>query len=98
MLLGINSVIASFYYLRVIVTMYMREPHQDWAPARIPWATTLVLLAAAAGTAYLGLFPARVMGYASRAALSLPNSRGESPIASTITAPESAETKNPQER
>ncbi len=51
--------------------MYMREPHQDWAPSPMPWAVTLVLLVAAAGTLYLGLFPGRVMGFASQAALSL---------------------------
>jgi NADH-quinone oxidoreductase subunit N len=70
-LLGLNSVIASFYYLRVVVVMYMREPHQDWAPSPMPWAVTLVLLVAAAGTLYLGLFPGRIMGFASQAALSL---------------------------
>ncbi len=46
-LLAINSVIAAFYYLRVIVVMYMREPDQDWAPSPMPWALTLVLVAAA---------------------------------------------------
>ncbi len=71
-LLGLNSVLASFYYLRVIVVMYMREPNQDWAPSPMPWAVTLVLVAAAAGTLYLGLFPGRVMGFATQAALSLP--------------------------
>jgi NADH-quinone oxidoreductase subunit N len=71
-LLALNSVLASFYYLRVIVVMYMREPNQDWAPSPMPWAVTLVLVAAAAGTLYLGLFPGRVMGFATQAALSLP--------------------------
>jgi NADH-quinone oxidoreductase subunit N len=71
-LLALNSVLASFYYLRVIVVMYMREPNQDWAPSPMPWAVTLVLVAAAAGTIYLGLFPGRVMGFATQAALSLP--------------------------
>jgi NADH-quinone oxidoreductase subunit N len=71
-LLALNSVLASFYYLRVIVVMYMREPNQDWAPSPVPWAVTLVLVAAAAGTLYLGLFPGRVMGFATQAALSLP--------------------------
>ncbi len=70
-LLALNSVIASFYYLRIIVVMYMREPHQDWAPARMPVAITLVLLVAAAGTLYLGLFPGRVLGFAAQAAQSL---------------------------
>jgi NADH-quinone oxidoreductase subunit N len=70
-LLALNSVIASFYYLRIIVVMYMREPHQDWAPARMSVAITLVLLVAAAGTLYLGLFPGRVLGFAAQAAQSL---------------------------
>lgn len=74
-LLGINSVIAAFYYLRVIVVMYMREPREDHEPAPVApvsAAVTFVLVAAAAGTLYLGLFPARVMGLATQAALSLP--------------------------
>ena len=71
-LLALNSVIAAFYYLRVIVVMYMREPNREWTPARMPWAVTLVLLITAAGTFYLGLFPGRVMALASQAALSLP--------------------------
>ena len=70
-LLGLNSVLASFYYLRVIVVMYMREPHQDWAPVRMPAPITLVLFIAAAGTLYLGLFPGRLLGYAAWAAQSL---------------------------
>lgn len=73
-LLALNSVIAAFYYLRVIVVMYMREPAEghERAPHPIPWAVTFVLLITAAGTLYLGLFPARVMGLATQAALSLP--------------------------
>ena len=71
-LLAINTVIAAFYYLRVIVVMYMREPNQTWPPVRMPWAVTFVLSIAAAGTFYLGLFPGRVMALATQAALSLP--------------------------
>src|ERR1700747_3659346 len=65
-LLAINSVIASFYYLRVIVVMYMREPKEGWAPSPMPWAVSFVLLAATVGTLYLGLFPARVMEFATQ--------------------------------
>src|SRR5205807_7313744 len=71
-LLAINTVIAAFYYLRVIVVMYMRQPNQTWPPAPMPWAVTFVLSIAAAGTFYLGLFPGRVMALATQAALSLP--------------------------
>ncbi len=71
-LLAINSVIAAFYYLRVIVVMYMREPNQSWLAVPMPWAVTVVLSIAAIGTFYLGLFPGRVMALATQAALSLP--------------------------
>jgi len=73
-LLALNSVIAAFYYLRVIVVMYMREPAEghDRPAIAIPWAVTVVLLIAVAGTIYLGLFPGAVMSLATQAALSLP--------------------------
>jgi len=35
-LLAINTVIGAYYYLRVIVVMYMREPQKEWAAAPIP--------------------------------------------------------------
>ena len=70
-LLGLNSVLAAVYYLRVIVVMYMREPNQDWPPSPMPWPVTVVLLTATAATLYLGLFPGRVMSFAASAAMSL---------------------------
>ena len=71
-LLALNSIVAAFYYLRVLVVMYMREPQPDSARAPIPWAVATVLVVSAAGTIYLGLFPGRVMAFAAQAALSLP--------------------------
>ncbi len=68
-LMAINSVIGAYYYLRVIVVMYMREPGQAWAPHPIPRAVALVLLLTAAGTIYLGLFPGAVMEFATHAAV-----------------------------
>jgi len=70
-LLAINSVIGAYYYLRVIVVMYMREPQQDLRPLPIPTGVALVLLLTAAGTLYLGLFPGAVIGFALRSAHSL---------------------------
>jgi len=70
-LLAINSVIAAYYYLRLIVVMYMREPKQEWPLTRIAYASSFALLLAAAGTIYLGLFPGRVIDFAMRAAESL---------------------------
>jgi NADH-quinone oxidoreductase subunit N len=72
-LLALNSVVAAFYYLRVLVVMYMREPDPEReTEAQMPWAVTTVLAVSAAGTLYLGLFPARVMAYAAQAASALP--------------------------
>jgi NADH-quinone oxidoreductase subunit N len=75
-LLAVNSVIAAYYYLRVIVAMYMRQPNRtsipESTPTPMPWAVALVLTVAAGGTVYLGLFPGRVMSLATQAALSLP--------------------------
>jgi NADH-quinone oxidoreductase subunit N len=70
-LLALNSVIGSYYYLRVIVAMYMREPDHEIAVQPVPWTLAIVLWIAAAGTIYAGLFPAQVIGYATKAALNI---------------------------
>ena len=70
-LLGLNSVIGAYYYLRVIVAIYMREPEQDIAAEPVPWTLSIVLWIAAAGTVYAGLFPARIIAFAARAALNI---------------------------
>ena len=70
-LLGLNSVIAAYYYLRVIVVMYMREPNQEIAAEPVPWTLSLTLWIASAGIVYAGLFPARIMGFAAKAAANL---------------------------
>jgi NADH-quinone oxidoreductase subunit N len=67
-LLAVNSIIGSYYYLRVIVAMYMREPKREFTPEKIPFGVAAVLTLAAAGTLYLGIFPSRVMGFAIQAA------------------------------
>jgi NADH-quinone oxidoreductase subunit N len=63
-LLGLNSIIGSYYYLRVIIAMYMREATRTFTPEKIPVGVAVVMTLAAAGIVYLGLFPSRVMGYA----------------------------------
>jgi NADH-quinone oxidoreductase subunit N len=66
----IASVAAAFFYLRVIVTMYMREPEGDrredaegWA---VPRATAVVL---AASTLVLGVFPGLLSAFIEEAAV-----------------------------
>jgi NADH-quinone oxidoreductase subunit N len=68
---GINSVIGAFYYLKVIVAMYFREPNKDWAPAPMHAPMFIVLLLTAIGTLYLGILPDRVMQWAIASAQSL---------------------------
>jgi NADH-quinone oxidoreductase subunit N len=62
----INSAIASYYYLRVIVFMYMREPRQEVPVTPIPVGLGLALALSLAATIYLGILPNRVLEYAGR--------------------------------
>ena len=70
-LLALNSVIGAYYYLRVIVAMYMREPATEIAAEPAPWTLSAVLWIAAAGTVFAGLFPARIIDFAAKAALNI---------------------------
>src|SRR5271169_518760 len=70
-LLALNSVIGSYYYLRVMVAMYMREPKEEIAAEPVPWTLSAVLWIAAAGTVFAGLFPARIIDFAAKAALNI---------------------------
>ncbi|MGB8472887.1 MAG: NADH-quinone oxidoreductase subunit N [Candidatus Acidiferrum sp.] len=65
-LLAINTIIGAYYYIRVIVVMYMREPSAEIAattPVPFPLPVNVVLAIAALGTIYLGLLPSRVLNY-----------------------------------
>jgi NADH-quinone oxidoreductase subunit N len=70
-LVAVNSVIGSYYYLRVIVAMYMREPSTEIIAVPVPWTLSVVLWIAAAGTVYAGLFPTRIIDFAAKAALNI---------------------------
>jgi NADH-quinone oxidoreductase subunit N len=67
----LNSLVSVYYYLRPIVLLYMEEPKTE-APALHlnPFLLTGFVLTIL-GTLYLGLFPARVLGFALTAALGL---------------------------
>ena len=64
-LMAINSVIGAYYYLRVIVVMYMREPSSEAEPApmRLPLTVSTVLVITTIGTIYFGLFPNQVLNF-----------------------------------
>lgn len=62
----INSAIASYYYLRVIVFMYMREAREEVPVTPIPTGLAWALGLSLAVTIYLGILPNRVLEYAGR--------------------------------
>jgi NADH-quinone oxidoreductase subunit N len=67
----VNSAVASYYYLRLIVVMYMREPTVEEAPAPASLSMRLALVIAAIATIYLGVMPGQVLNFTESAALKL---------------------------
>jgi NADH-quinone oxidoreductase subunit N len=65
----LNSVLAAYYYLRLIVYMYMRDPEGERLRVALTPAAGLALALAVWGTLHLGLLPGTVLGYAQRAVL-----------------------------
>ncbi len=64
----VNSAIAAYYYLRLIVVMYMKEGDDSVEIVPVPVAVATSLLLAAGLTIYLGVAPGSVLAYAGRAA------------------------------
>jgi len=60
----LNSAVAAYYYLRVIVVMYMREPREETPVASVPAGLGLALALSLIVTIYLGILPGRVLEYA----------------------------------
>ena len=68
----VNSAIAAYYYLRVIVVMYMREGREEAeVPPALPFSLQAAVALSAAATLYLGILPQRVLDYAVRSAQDL---------------------------
>lgn len=65
----LNSAVAAYYYLRIIVMMYMHEPSTGAQPLPAPAAgIRLALAASVAGTFLLGVAPSLVLDYATASA------------------------------
>ena len=64
----VNSAIGAYYYLRVIVMMYMREPRAEVPVTPLPFATGLAIATCVLATLYLGVLPGRVLDYATQSA------------------------------
>ncbi|RLB65511.1 MAG: NADH-quinone oxidoreductase subunit N [Deltaproteobacteria bacterium] len=72
-LLLLNSVLAAYYYLRVMVYMYMREPRPG-APVAVPMRSgyvTAALIISAAAVILLGIWPSISLQLAIDAALAM---------------------------
>ena len=67
----VNSAVAAYYYLRLIVVMYMREPAVDTPPEPVSPAMGAALVLAAIATIYLGVIPSSVLSYATQGAKQL---------------------------
>ena len=67
----LNSAIAAYYYLRVIVSMYMREPEGTPTSVVPSFAGALALVVALWGVVQLGLLPAPLFDLAQSAVLPL---------------------------
>jgi NADH-quinone oxidoreductase subunit N len=67
----VNSAIAAYYYLRVIIYMYMRDERTEAPIARIPVGLGAAIAISLIATIYLGVLPNRVLDNAVRAAQDL---------------------------
>jgi NADH-quinone oxidoreductase subunit N len=67
----LNSVVAAYYYLRLIVYMYMREPEPGGAHSVLTPAAGLALALVVWVTLHLGLLPGAAFAFARRAILPL---------------------------
>jgi NADH-quinone oxidoreductase subunit N len=66
----LNSAVAAYYYLRVLVVMYFKEPGEaaeDIPPAGP--ALQIAVYGSALGTLLLGIFPSWILNFANKAAL-----------------------------
>src|SRR5579871_2846476 len=66
----LNSAVAAYYYLRVLVVMYMKDPDAKAEPLPPAGpAMQIAVIASAVGTLVLGIFPSFVLDFATKAAL-----------------------------
>lgn len=65
----LNSAVAAYYYLRVLVVMYMHEPETTEAEVAIPGGLRLTMWLTAGATLVLGIFPGLVLDFATKFAV-----------------------------
>ncbi len=67
----VNAAAAAFYYLRVVVVMYVRDPSESAAPVRVGRLVSAGLVVSAVATVIIGLVPGPVIAFAQEAARAL---------------------------
>jgi NADH-quinone oxidoreductase subunit N len=61
----LNSAVAAYYYLRILVVMYMKEPGESMNSLQpVSTGISLTLWVSAIGTVFLGIFPSTVLSFA----------------------------------
>jgi len=66
----LNSAVAAYYYLRILVVMYMREPSEAATNAEpLNAGMKLALVLPAVGTFVLGIFPSLILEFAGKSAV-----------------------------
>jgi NADH-quinone oxidoreductase subunit N len=69
-ILGVlNSAVSLYYYLRVMVYMYFREPAEDYGWMTMQVGAVISIILAIVGIFYLGIFPGNVMEMAKSAVM-----------------------------
>jgi NADH-quinone oxidoreductase subunit N len=63
-ILVLNSAVGAYYYLRIIVLMYMREPRGEVPVTRLSLTAALAISVCVVLTLFLGVVPGRVLDYA----------------------------------
>ena len=58
---AVNTAISAFYYLRVVVTMYMREPEEELPFTSYPSTLVVGLVIAAIGVLLIGILPSLML-------------------------------------
>jgi len=66
----LNSAVAAYYYLRILVVMYMHEPSAATAELEpLSPGLSAALVIPAVGTLLLGIFPGWVLDFAGKSAM-----------------------------
>jgi NADH-quinone oxidoreductase subunit N len=65
----LTSVVAAYYYLRIIVVMYMHEPEETSELPPLTGALSVALYASAIGTLLLGVHPSLILDFVNTSAI-----------------------------